>query len=325
MSQADKGTKNIAKYSTIITGILIFSKFTGFLREWIVAYRYGVTMDSDIFKAASTMPQVLFSAVAAAITVSFIPVFSSVKEDREEANKLFRNIFNTITILCIVLTIIGIIISPALVRWSAGGYTGIKFDKTVRMTQILMPSIIFLAMSGLYTGYLQSYRSFIQTAMTGIAANAVVILGTLIFYKYGINAVVVAVLISSAAQAFMQRPYMKGYKYKFYIDFKSPHLKRMLILSFPIIISSVVSQVNSVVGRNFASHLAEGSLSVIDYATKFSTLINQVFIVSITTVVYPSLTDRFAKNDMEGLRSLNKISKLGACSSGAAYTGNGYL
>lgn len=304
MSQVEKGAKNFAKYSAIITGILVFSKFTGFFREWIVAYRFGATIDSDIFKAASTMPQLLFSAVSAALVTTFIPIFSSVKDDREEASRLFRNIFNTITIICIVLSILGIVISPVLVRLSAGGFEGEVYERTVRMTQILMPSMIFLGMSGLYTGYLQSYKSFIQPALTGIAANAVVIIGILVFYQYGITAAVVSVMISSAAQAFMQRPYMKGYKYKFYLDFKSPHLRKMLILAVPIIISSVVSQINLMVARNFASHLAEGSISVIDYAQKFSTLINQVFIVSITTVVYPSLTEKFAKNDMEGFKEL---------------------
>src|SRR3712207_7386648 len=40
------------------------------------------------------------------------------------------------------------------------------------------------------------------------------------------------------------------------------------------------------------------------YASKFSTIINQVFIVSITTVLYPKLTEKFAMNDLKGFKDL---------------------
>ncbi|WP_111947769.1 murein biosynthesis integral membrane protein MurJ [Clostridium tetanomorphum] len=301
-----KGCKSVAKYSLIITVLLVVSKFTGFFRELIVGIQLGATRESDIFKTASTMPQVFFSAVAAALVTTFIPIFSGIKNDKEKANRFFNNVLNIITILCIVLSIIAIFVSPQLVSLFAGGFKGEDFIATVQMTQILMPSIIFLGISGLYTGYLQSYGKFVQPALTGIAANVVIIIGLIIFYKYyGLTAAIISVFLGAVAQALTQRPFMgKDYKYRLIIDFKDDNVKKMLALSIPILISSAVSQINLMVARNFASNLVEGSISVIDYASKFSTIINQVFIVSVTTVLYPKLTEKYAENDLKGFKEI---------------------
>lgn len=306
MSEVKKDVKNVAKYGFIITVLLVVSKFTGFLREFIVAIQLGATAESDIFKTASSMPQVFFSAVAAALVTTFIPIFSNIKNDKEKANRFFNNVLNIITILCIILAIIAIFVSPQLVKLFAKGYQGQKFISTVRLTEVLMPSIIFLGISGLYTGYLQSYGKFIQPALTGIVANLVIIVGLIIFYKYyGLMAAIISVFLGAVAQALTQRPFMgKDYKYKFIIDFKDENVKKMLMLAIPILISSAVSQINIMVSRSFSSTLGDGAVSIIDYASKFSTIINQVFIVSITTVLYPKLTEKFAMNDLKGFKDL---------------------
>lgn len=306
MGESKKNISSIAKYSMIITALLVISKFTGLLREFIVAIQLGATAESDIFKTASAMPQVFFSAVAAALVTTFIPIFSDIKYDEKKADKFFNNVLNIIIGLCGILSIIAILVSPQLVKLFAGGFKGYNFVLTVKLTQILMPSIIFLGISGLYTGYLQSYNKFIQPALTGIAANIAIIIGLVIFYKYyGIMAAILSVFVGAVTQAITQRPFMgKRYKYKFIVDFKDKNVRKMMILAVPILVSSAVSQINLMVARNFASYLVNGSISVIDYASKFSTIINQVFIVSITTVLYPKLTEKFALNNIEEFKDL---------------------
>ncbi|NSJ92340.1 oligosaccharide flippase family protein, partial [Coprococcus sp. MSK.21.13] len=145
MSELKKDVKNAAKYSMLITIMLVISKFTGFLREFIVGIQLGATRESDIFKTASAMPQVFFSAVAAALVTTFIPIFANIKNDEEKANRFFNNVLNIITILCILLSIIAVILSPQLVNLFASGFEGESFNITVELTRILMPSIIFLA------------------------------------------------------------------------------------------------------------------------------------------------------------------------------------
>lgn len=304
--------KKIAKYSIFITILLVISKLTGYVREFLIAVKFGATRESDIFKIASTMPTVLFSCIAAALVTAFIPVFAGIKRDRQKADEFFNNILNIILLICTFLAIIGIILSPQLTYLFASGFKGKDFYTTVYMTRILMPSIIFLGISGLYSGYLQSYDIFIQPTVAAIVANIIIILGIILFYKYGIISAIVATFIGAIAQAYTQRPFMKGYKYKLYLNLKDKNVRKMLKLAVPTIISTAISQINLMVGRNFASNLSAGSISIYDYAYKINSIINLVFITSITTVLYPSLTEKYATEKYDEfkemmLKSINLI------------------
>lgn len=296
--------KNIAKYSMIITVILIVSKIFGSLREFVIAAVFGATAESDVFKIATTIPNSIFSCVSAALVTTFIPIFSIVKEDKEKSNDFFNNIINIVVLACSILSILGIVFSKLLTQLFASGFTPKYFEMTSNMTKIVIPSIIFLAVAGLYTGYLQCYGIYVQPAITSIVSNIVIIVGILVFMKYGIKAAIISFLLSAIVQTVVQRPFMKTFKYRFYINFKDENFKRMLKLGIPVLISATVSQISLIVDRTFASHLAAGSISVVDYASKISTLINQVFVASITTVLYPMLTEKFNKEDKTEFKNL---------------------
>jgi putative peptidoglycan lipid II flippase len=236
--------KNVAKYSVIITGLLILSKLSGFVYEFILAALFGATRDADIFRTSIQIPNSLYSAMAAALITSFIPVFADVKKDKDKANAFFNNILNILLVICTILAIMGIIFAPFLTRLFAKGFETEIFNRTVQMTRIVMPSIIFLGISGLYAGYLQSYGTFIQPAVTGITTNAIIIVGLLVFHNYGIVAAVASFFVGSIAQVLVQRPFMKKYKYKPFINLKDEHVRKMLILAVPTIISTAVSQIS---------------------------------------------------------------------------------
>lgn len=299
--------KNVAKYSVIITGLLILSKLSGFVNDFILAALFGATREADIFRTSVQIPNSLYSAMAAALVTSFIPVFADVKKDKVKANEFFNNILNILLVICTLLAVLGIIFAPFLTRLFAKGFEAEVFNRTVQMTRIVMPSIIFLGISGLYAGYLQSYGTFIQPAITGITTNTIIIVGLLLFYKYGIIAAVVSFFLGSIAQVLVQRPFMKKYKYKPFINLKDEHVRKMLILAVPTIISTAVSQISPMVTNSFASSV-EGNIAVLSYANKFSTIINQVFIISITTILYPTLTEKYAFGEMNEFRSTVKRS-----------------
>jgi len=296
--------KNVAKYSAMIAMVLILSKLIGTIREFVVAAQFGASIESDIFKIATRVPYIFYASVGAALTTSFIPIFSRVKQDTVKANEFFNNILNILFVCSFILVLLGMVFSTELTQTMVSGFKGDEIAKTVTMTQIALPSIIFLTVSGLYTGYLQSYGIFLQPALTGIVSSIVVIIGIIVFYKYGIIAAVIAFLISSVAQAVVQRPFMPNYKYKMYINFKDENVRNMLKLAIPTLISTAVNQINVVVATNYASRLPVGSISVVDYASKLSTLVNQVFIISLTTVFYPMLTEKFTQNDHKGFEEL---------------------
>ncbi|MGL5353977.1 MAG: murein biosynthesis integral membrane protein MurJ [Clostridium sp.] len=298
--------KNVAKYSLMISVVLVLSKLIGTFREIIIASQYGATPEADIFKVSTNIPNLFFLVIASGLTVSFIPVFADLKNDKERANRFFNNILNIIIIICIAFTIFGVIFSFPIAQKMAGGFSNENLEITSYYIKLVMPTVIFLSISGLYTGYLQSYGVFLQPALTGIVSSIVIIIAVVLFGKDNVGVAIIAFFFSAVAQVVMQRPFMKGYKYKFVVDFKDKYARKMIRLAIPILFATAASQINIFVATNYASRFAEGSVAIVDYATKISTLINQVFVVSITTVFYPMMTERFADNKIDDFKDIFK-------------------
>lgn len=294
--------KNVAKYSFIISLVLILSKFLGSVQELLIATQFGANRESDIFKVATRIPYLFYGVIAAALTTTFIPIFTSIKE--EEENDFFNNLVNIIIIICIIIALLASIFSKEIIDLMVSGFKNKDLIKASQMSMITIPSIIFLTLSGICTGYLQSKGKFLYPTCTSVVANIIIIVSIVFFSRYGIIVAVIAFLISAISQVVIQIIFMKEYKYKFYINLKDPHLKQMVMLSIPILISTAASQINVIVDTNFASKLAPGSISIMDIASRISTLINQVFIVSITTVFFPLLTEKYLNEDKEEFNDL---------------------
>ena len=106
-------------------------------------------------------------------------------------------------------------------------------------------------------------------------------------------------LIGLLGQFIFQLPFAmkRGYKYQPYINFKDEYLNKMLKLVGPVLIGVAVTQINTIVDRTIASTLVEGSISALSYANKLNQFVMGMFIVSISSVVYPMLSKLSTENN----------------------------
>ncbi len=80
------------------------------------------------------------------------------------------------------------------------------------------------------------------------------------------------------------------------IDFKDKELLLIVGLIIPVIMSTGVQQINTLVDKILASSLAEGSISALNFANLLNGLAYGLFTTSISTVIYPTLS-RFSVDD----------------------------
>ena len=137
--------------------------------------------------------------------------------------------------------------------------------------------------------YLQVKENFIIPGLMPVPYNILIITSIIISVKISPYLLPWGTLIGLSLQFLFQLPFAmkKGYRYKSYIDVKDEHLKRMLWLIAPVLIGVAVNQINTIVDRTIASTLVEGSISALNYATKLNQFVMGMFIVSISSVVYP--------------------------------------
>jgi putative peptidoglycan lipid II flippase len=303
--------KRMAQAATAMIIISTISKFLGLFRESVIAAYFGANFQTDAYRIAFGMPSILTGVVYAAITITFIPVYSEFKNKTSEQRLYFvNNLFNIVTLLTVVIATLGIILAPVLVRIAAPGFSGETFDLSVKLTVLLFPSIIFLALAYLANGFLQANRSFAVPASMGIPLNLIIIFSIFFFYPYGIKALGIGSFIAMMSQFAIQIPFLlkAGFRFQPVIDFKEPGLRRVLALSIPVFISSAFFEVSILIGKMLASGLSAGSISVLDYANKVNGIANGIFFTSLAIVFFPELSlvsedlNKFGKTVTTGLK-----------------------
>lgn len=302
-------TEKLAQSAAMIAIFTLISKFLGFAREVLIASKYGSGYETDTYFVAMTATTILMTTLGASLNTTLIPVFTEIegRGGRKAKLKYLNNILNMVFFITIILALLGFFLSPFVIKVLAKGFTGEQFQLAVKLNRIGLPIVIFLGFTYVFSGYLHSSEIFGPPAIMGLPYNFV-----FIFYlfflgdKKSIDGLMLASVIAASTQFLIQVPAIKhqGYRYKVDINLKDPYLKKALILVFPVMIGSAVQQINTIVDKTLASSLVEGSISALTYASRLRDLIISVFIMAITTVVFPMLSKAFSQEDNEQVKRI---------------------
>lgn len=165
--------------------------------------------------------------------------------------------------------------------------------------------MVFHALTAVFTGYLQAVERFTWPALVGIPFNVVMIIAIIISgVSFGIAGVAVGSVLATACQIMVMLPGLirVKYSYQLLIDWKDPGFRQVGKLIVPILLATGAGQLGIIVNRMLASGLAEGSISALNFGTRLTQLPLGIFIMAVTTVLYPTFSQMAAHRDMHGLR-----------------------
>ena len=294
------------KTAILLMILTIFSKIFGFARDIILSYFYGASNISDVYLISTTIPIAIFSFVGVGISTGYIPMYSKVenKKGTEKANQFTSNLVNTLLIICTALVIFGLVFTAPLVKLFASGFEGETLDLAIKFTRISIAGIYFSTLIFVYSGFLQIKGNYIIPALIGFPLNIVTILSIVVSAKTNVMVLAIGSIIASMAQLAFIVPfvYKEGYKYKFILNIKDKYIKSMAYTAIPVIIGASVNQINTLVDRTLASNLAVGGISALNYANKLNGFVQGIFVMSLTTVMYPAISKMAAEKNMEGLK-----------------------
>jgi putative peptidoglycan lipid II flippase len=286
-------------------GATFASTLLGFFREVVNAKFYGTQWEMDTFLAAATVPTILFGVFNGALLSALVPTFADylARGEEDEAWALGNTIVNALAVILTLGAIAGWFLAPYYVPLIAHGFPAPQMGVAVHMTQILMPSIVAVSLSGVISAMLNAYHRFRAAAMVGIALNVVTIGCVLVLNsKLGIFALVFGTLWGLVAQMLVQLPaFLAIGKYRLTIDLRHPGLGKMWMLLGPIVIGSAAGQLALFFDRFFASTLQPGYIAGINYVTKLVNFPQQIFAAAIATVIFPLLAAQFAKENRRGV------------------------
>jgi len=288
---------SIARASAIMIVTLVASRVLGWLRLSVIGAHFGETPELDAFWAAFKIPDAIFGlVVAGALASAFIPVFTSylAREREDEAWHVASSVMNAVLLLLVGFSVVMWIAAPYVVpTFVAPFHDPQQIALTVDLTRIMLLSPIFMGLSSLTTGILNSYRQFLSSATAPLVYNLVIILFTQFGYPFlGIHAVAIGVVVGALVMWLVQLPELtfRRTRYSFSLDLSHTGVRDVLRLAGPRTLALGAVQIVFFVDTYLASGMASGSLTALVYANQLLLLPLGVFSIAISAAVFPTLS-----------------------------------
>jgi len=280
------------------------SRIFGYVRDAVVFIFFGAGGGTDAFFVAFRIPNFLRRLFAeGAFSLAFVPIFSEYREHRDAAalQDLVDHVTGALTGGLMLITVAGILAAPVLVSVFAPGYMDNpeRHALTVHMLRITFPYILFISLTALAGGILNSFGRFAVPAFTPVFLNLSLIAATLWlapWFDAPITALAWGVFIAGAVQLAFQLPFLYKLHLLPRLRFRRAHegVRRIMRLMLPAIFGSSVVQINVLFNTMIASFLTVGSISWLYASDRFVELPLALLGVATATVILPRLSQQYA-------------------------------
>ncbi len=305
-----KLTTTLTGGAIIIAAASVASRLFGLVRDRLLATQFGAGDQLDVYYAAFRIPDLIFNVlVLGALSAAFIPVFvqyieraKSNPESRTEVWHLANSMLNILLVGLVVLGIVLFICAPLVVPLIAPGFDADKQLLVVKMTRIMLGSIVFFGISNVLTGILNSFKRYVNFAFAPVMYNVGIIIGILIFVpQYGIYGLAYGVVLGAFLHMAVQIPgaLRIGYRYQAVADRKHPGVREIGRLMLPRTFGLAVNQIDQLVSVIIGSFLAAGSVAIFNFANNLQHFPISVFGVSLAVASYPFFSEASARKDNE--------------------------
>jgi putative peptidoglycan lipid II flippase len=207
-----------------------------------------------------------------------------------------------------------VIFSDVLVKIFASGFNSYTSSLASSFTRVSMWGIYFPVLLCIFSGYLQINKNFVLPTASAFPFNLIVITSILLSLKMGYFWLPFGMVLAMASRVIFLIPslFKRGYKFKIIFNLKDPYFKKLIRMSIPVMLGVSVNQINILIDRTLASRIAIGGISALNYASKLNIAVNGIFVLSLVTVLYPTISRKAAEGDIDGLkgsvrRSINSV------------------
>ena len=300
----------LLRSSGVVSFFTMMSRVMGLARDVIFARVIGADAFADVFFVAFKIPNFFRRLFAeGAFAQAFAPILGEYREKGSQAavKALVDRVAGTLGITLLGLTLLIVVASPVMAAIFAPKWffdEPQKFTATADMLRITFPYLLFISMTGLAGGILNSYDRFAVPAVTPLLLNITLIAAALIaapLFDEPAFALAWGVLAAGVVQFIFQLPFLQRIHMlpAPVIDWQHPGVRKILKLMGPAIFGVSVSQINLLLDTMLATFLPTGSVSWLYYSDRLAELPLGVFAVAIATVILPNLSRHHASASTE--------------------------
>ncbi|HWB48813.1 MAG TPA: murein biosynthesis integral membrane protein MurJ [Stellaceae bacterium] len=293
-----------------VGSLTMVSRLFGFVRDILTAAILGAGPVADAFFVAQRLPNLFRSLFAeGAFSAAFVPLANKALVDggRPALKQFAEEAFALLFAALLGFVILGEFFMPGVMSVIAPGFADEpgKFQLVVDLTRITFPYLLFISLTALQGGLLNTLDRFAAAAATPVLLNLFLIAALLLMaglhWTDG-TVLAVALTLSGIAQfAWLMLSCRRGgIGLRLRLPHVTPAVRQTLRVMGPGVLGAGVTQLNLLVSTALASTLPGGSVSYLYYADRLNQLPLGVVGIAVATAILPPLSRQLRGGDEAG-------------------------
>lgn len=299
-------TKIFAAMVTVGGFTVLVMLVTG-VKELVVAYQFGTSDALDAFLIAFLLPGFAITLISGSLNAALIPTYIQVRE--HEGHDAAQHLSSTIMVssagLLIAVSVILALIAPYILPVVASGFSPEKLSLTTSLYYVVLPCLVLTGLATTWSAILNAQDRFALAAAGPMVTPVMAVLMVLLLAKYwGIYALAVGTIAGSLLQAGLLGWWLGRQGGSVFPRWHgvTPAVRQVWGQYAPTIAGSFLMGSTSLVGQSMAAMLGPGSVSVLAYGSKITTLVLGVGSLAVSTAVLPHFSRMVARQEWNGVR-----------------------
>lgn len=290
-------------------GMTMLSRVFGLVRDQVFNTTFGTNWMTDAFWVAFRIPNFMRRLFAeGSFSTAFVPVFTEIKETRshDDLRALVARTAGTLGGVLLLVTALGLIFAPQIATAFTQADRAPGQDQLITdLLRLTFPFLLFVSLTALAAGALNSYHRFGWPAFTPIILNLCMIAGALWGSKFTEPPIIAmgwAILAAGVLQLLFQLPQLAQLDLLAWPrwGWSNPDIRKVMRLMVPTLLGSSVAQINLLFDTFIAAMLVHGSQSWLSTADRFLEFPLGVFGIALGTVILPTLSRHHVNTDRAG-------------------------
>ncbi len=296
--------------SAVVAFFSLLGALTGILVETCIAAKLGLSLRSDSFYVAYTIPYIITNLLSATGQFSLVPFFASLESspDEQETWRGLSYVGNILFLGLGAIALVGAAAAPWIIHGIAPGFTRAQFAEATNLSRWLFLIIVPAGVGEALRSFLLSRHYFAISTATGLMRNVVTIAVILTgFHRFGAQSIFLGYMAGYLLQvAALGLQIMKSFRPRYSLTLMASGK------SFRNLRGSGTAQLGGAVGwqgvviveRIIASFLPAGTLTALNYGFRIIGTLAELLGGSVGTASLPSLSRAVARQEHQEERQI---------------------
>ncbi|MCT4536188.1 murein biosynthesis integral membrane protein MurJ [Halodesulfovibrio sp.] len=296
------GRQHMGVAAVIMAVSIFLSRFMGLIRDKVISFYYGASIESDIYFASFVIPDFLNYLLAGGyFSITLIPLLAEYfGKDEKDGWSFLSSVLFWVGVVATAGTCVAWLSAPYLAKIAAPGFDAASLTRLTYFLRIILPAQIFFLLGSCLSGVLYMRKQFLVPALVPLVYNASIIVGGLLMIDKGMEGFCWGVLFGAVSGSFML-PYIAvrsgGLQWRFTLNHRG--LKKFVLLALPLMIGQSIVVLDEQFVRIFGSLTGDGAVSLLNYSRRIMLVPVGVVAQAAGVASYPFLAALVAKGDTD--------------------------